>query len=106
MRWKVEEEKKESIPRKMGVNDAALSMTNAAMQLQKAQEGLPKQTKKKTYSTSEHKLRVDLEKLGVEDLQIVLDNKGFAVWREMPCKVHRSAGWKILTFLMSEGVAV
>ena len=45
----------------MGVNDVA-------MQLQKAQEGLPKQTKKKTYSTSEHKLRVDLEKLGVEDL--------------------------------------
>ena len=77
---KWEEEKKESSPKR---------------EHQKLQEGLPDKIKGKKYK-NEHELIEDLEILGVRDLQIVLDKKGVAVWREMPGEQHRFAVGNII----------
>lgn len=83
----------------MGSNGAALARTakttTGASQLEQAQEGLPNEIKKKGYSC-ERELRTDLERLGADDLQIVLNGEGFAVWREMPGEAHRSAVREII----------
>jgi hypothetical protein len=52
------------------------------------QEGLPEEIKGKKYG-NELELIEDLERLGVRDLQILLDKNGFADWREMPGEEHQ-----------------
>lgn len=92
----------------MGSNGAALARTakttTGASQLEQAQEGLPNEIKKKGYSC-ERELRTDLERLGADDLQIVLNGEGFAVWREMPgercqAKLTGARLGRLLTFSM------
>lgn len=82
LRWE-DEKKEESSPKKPvsgGVTPTSLE--------RRAHSGLPKEISKKKYA-SERELRIDLEKFGVGDLQIVLDKQGFPTWREMPGEAHR-----------------
>jgi hypothetical protein len=53
----------------------------------KMQEGLPEEIKGKKYR-NELELIEDLQRLGVRDLEIVLDKNGLAVWREIPGEQH------------------
>jgi hypothetical protein len=80
LRW--EEEKKESSPKK------PVSGGVTPTSFERAHSGLPKEISKKKYA-SERDLRIDLEKLGADDLQIVLNKQGFPAWREMPGEAHR-----------------
>ncbi len=54
----------------------------------RAHSGLPKEISKKKYA-NERELRIDLEKFGVDDVQIVLNKQGFPTWRDMPGEAHR-----------------
>ena len=59
-----------------------------------ARAGIPEEIKNTQY-TSERVLRMDLEKLGLDDLHIILDEDGFPIWREMAGKAHVGAVRKI-----------
>jgi hypothetical protein len=49
--------------------------------------GIPEEIKNNEY-TSERALRIDLEKLGLDDLQIILNQDGFPIWQEMVGDEH------------------
>ena len=83
---KVEEEKKESTPKRGGAG-AVESQTA----LQKAQEGLPRDLKYPVYFNNERDLIKELEIVGISDLQVFLNDEGYAVFREMPGEQHRGS---------------
>ena len=63
--------------------------------LQEAQKGLPKEIRyPRTFNHASDLLEALVE-LGLDDLQVVLDKNGHAVWRTMPGDVHRAAVRKI-----------
>jgi hypothetical protein len=69
-----EEEKKESSPSRVVAQTTALEVL---------QDSLPSELKGKMYN-DEGELWEAQQKIGLSDLQIVLNNEGYAVWREMP----------------------
>ena len=75
----LEEEKKEGSPRRV-----------AQTRLEVLQDSLPPELKGKVYK-DEGELWKAQEEIGLDDLQIVLDSKGYAVWREMPGVFHNAA---------------
>lgn len=75
----LEEEKKEGSPRRV-----------AQTRLEVLQDSLPPELKGKVYQ-DEGELWKAQEKIGLDDLQIVLDSKGNAVWRDMPGVFHNAA---------------
>ena len=75
------EEEKKSSPR---------TTTTGEQVAVKPTEGLPKEIENKQYSC-EHELHVDLKNLGVDDLCIVLNKQGFAVWQKIPGEAHQCA---------------
>jgi hypothetical protein len=83
----LEEEKKDGSPRRV-------TPTN----LEVLQESLPEEIQGKVYE-DEGDLWEDLEKLDLTDLHIVLDNEGYAVWREMPGPIHNAGVSAILNEL-------
>ena len=52
--------------------------------------GIPKEITNNQYD-SERALRIDLEKLGLDDLQIILNQDGFPIWQEMAGREHVEA---------------
>ena len=60
-----------------------------------ARAGIPEEIKNKVYA-SERELRMDLENVGLDDLYIILNQDGFPIWKEMPCKVHVGAVGEII----------
>ena len=57
--------------------------------------GIPEEIKNKE-NASERELLIDLEKLGLEDLRIILNQHGFPIWREMPGGPHIDAVYEII----------
>jgi hypothetical protein len=72
-----------------GVEVSALELLQPTM-LEGLQESLPKEIQGNMYE-DEGDLWEDLEKLNLTDLHIVLNNEGYAVWREMPGPIHNAA---------------
>jgi hypothetical protein len=89
--WAGEEEKKENSPTGR-VTGAARTLQEQAQgqSLEEMQRGLPGEIKKKKYKC-ERDLLNDLEELCRDDLQIIRNKDGYAVWREMPGEEHRVA---------------
>jgi hypothetical protein len=59
--------------------------------LELLQEDLPEGLNKDKKYEDDGELWEDLERLHVTDLQIVLDDEGYVVWREMNCAFHNAA---------------
>jgi len=74
----LEEEKKKGSPRRV-----------ARTKLEVSQESLPSELKGTLYN-DEGELWEAQQKIGLSDLQIVLDSEGCAVWREMPDTKHNA----------------
>jgi hypothetical protein len=55
------------------------------------QENLPEGLSKEKNYNHESELLGNLEKLDLTDLQIVLNEEGYAIWREMPSYIHNGA---------------
>jgi hypothetical protein len=81
-----EEEKKEASPtiKESDSEGRAVASRGAAV------TGLPKQVIGKQYS-QERELRVDLERLGADDLRVIQNEEGWAVWQGMPSAPHQRA---------------
>lgn len=88
-----EEEKKESSPAGR-ITRAERKEESQEQTLEEMQRGLPEEIKKKKYER-ELDLLNDLEELCRDDLQIIRNKEGYAVWREMPGEEHRVAVKKI-----------
>ena len=52
-----------------------------------ARAGIPEEIEHKKYAT-ERDLFIDLKKFGLDDLHILLNQDGLAIWREMPYNPH------------------
>jgi hypothetical protein len=57
--------------------------------------GIPEEIKNNKYA-SERELLIDLEKLGLDDLRIILNQDGIPIWREMPGGPHIDAVHEII----------
>jgi hypothetical protein len=80
-----EEEKMEGSPRRVARNT-----------LEILREKLPEGLSREKQYNHESELLEDIQKQGITDLQIVLNNEGYAIWREMPGVIHNRAVGKIL----------
>jgi hypothetical protein len=63
-------------------------------ELEILQEGLPEEIQGKVFKDEGELWKVQ-EKIGLSDLQLVLNSEGYAVWREMPETEHNSGVWLI-----------
>jgi hypothetical protein len=75
-------------------NQTAFDFVNKVVE-DMARAGLPEEIKNKQY-TRDCELRMDLEKAGLDDLNVIVNQDGFPIWREMPCKVHVGAVGEII----------
>ena len=60
-----------------------------------ARAGIPEEIKNHQYA-SERELLIHLEKFGLDDLRIILNQDGFPIWREMPGGPHIDAVHEII----------
>lgn len=82
----MEEEKKESSPTRDGLEKTLYDDNNEQVKAQECldnRKGIPLALRDKVFQ-NEGMLWEAQEKLGLSDLQIVLNSEGYAVWREMP----------------------
>lgn len=89
----VEEETQEGTPKRAGFAEAsaagAIESRRASLEI--AQKDLPSDLKYPVVFTCERDLLDELELLDASDLQVVLNDEGYAVLREMPGEQHRSS---------------
>jgi hypothetical protein len=82
--------KKDSNEKKMGWEEEKKEGSSRRVtKLEVLQESLPEEIQGKVYK-DEGYLWEELEKLNLTDLHIVLNDEGYAVWREMPGTVHNT----------------
>ena len=58
-------------------------------------DGIPEEIKNNQYA-NERDLLTDLEKLGLDDLRIILNQDGIPIWQEMPDDPHNFVVGKII----------
>lgn len=85
-----EEEKKESTPQRPDSGGSEVQTNNTCDLLESKQADLPEFLQGRKY-TDESAFLDDLEKNGVSDLRVVLNEDGYAVWKEMPSDAHNNA---------------
>ena len=91
----LEEEKKESSPMRAARTELEIWQEGLLLEknesspspLNALHEGLPKELKGIVFK-DEGELWKEQEKIGLSDLDIVLNSEGYAVWREMPGEIH------------------